>query len=130
MRKENSSSETHFHTLYAPSTCIVQKSLEPKQPISHDVTKAAGHNKQEGEWACGPAAVPGFMDQRDGCEGGTKPMHPNSAVGGPALVSLIVSPHDIACVAEWHLHRYVLDIVTFCACQASFYAVISHHQLF
>ena len=47
---EKHSSEPHFHTLHTPSTCIVQKSLKPKQAISHDVTKAAGHNKQEGGW--------------------------------------------------------------------------------
>lgn len=60
--------------------------------------------------------VPGFMDQRDGCEGGTKPMHPNLAVGGPALHSLIASSHDMARLAEWRLDRCDFDIVTFFAC--------------
>lgn len=46
------------------------------------------------------AAVPGFRDRRDGCEGGTKPMHPNLVVGGPASGSLIVSPHDMARLAK------------------------------
>lgn len=68
----------------------------------------------------GTAAVPGLpgiMDQRSGCEGVTKPMHPNLAVGGPALASLIVSPPDMARPAEWRWNRCVFDIVTFDACQ-------------
>jgi hypothetical protein len=47
---EKLSSETHLHTLHTPSTCIVQNSMKPKQASGHDVTKAAGCNKQEGEW--------------------------------------------------------------------------------
>lgn len=74
---------------------------EASQPASHlpHVTKAAGHNKQEGGWV-EHAAVPGFRDRRDGCEGGTKPMHPNLAVDGPASVSLIARPHDMARLAN------------------------------
>lgn len=72
--------------------------------------------QQTGRWV-EKAAVPGFRDRRDGCEGGTKPMQPNLAVGGPALASLIASPHDMARLAEWRLNRCVLDIVTFFACQ-------------
>ena len=44
-------------------------------------------------------------------------MHPNLAVGGPALASSIVSPHDMARLARWRLHRCVFDIVTFFVCQ-------------
>jgi hypothetical protein len=44
-------------------------------------------------------------------------MQPNLAVGGPALASLIVRPHDIARLAKWRLNRRVFDIVTFSACQ-------------
>lgn len=44
------SSDFHFYTLHTPSTCIVQILMKPKQASGHGVTKAAGHNKQEGEW--------------------------------------------------------------------------------
>ena len=43
-------------------------------------------------------------------------MHPNPAVDGPALDSLIVSPHDMARLAKWRLKRCDFDIVTFFAC--------------
>lgn len=96
----------------------MQNSLKPKQASSHDVTKTTGHNKQEGEWGLQRyLTLSGFMDQRDGCEGGTKPMHPSLAVGGPALTPLIVSPHDMARLVKWRLDHCVFDIVTFFACQ-------------
>jgi hypothetical protein len=86
--------------------------MKPKQASSHDVTKAAGHNKQEGEW--GPRRCLDFSIS------GHASALPNLVFGGPAncWLSLIVGgPHDMARLAKWRLNHYVFDIVTFFACQ-------------
>lgn len=84
-----------------------------KAEANHNVTKAADHNKQEVGGDCSGAWIHGSACRM----GGTKPMQPNLAAGGPALASLIASPHDMARLTKWRLNRCVSDIVTFLACQ-------------
>ncbi|KAJ4988638.1 hypothetical protein SVAN01_05929 [Stagonosporopsis vannaccii] len=112
MQKKNSARKAIWHTLHTPSTCIVGGHEAEASPRFQGYQGSGA--QQTGRW--GPQRC---LDSRIGVTAvrETKPMDPNLAVGGPALASLIASPHDMARLAHWRVNRGVFDIVTFLASQ-------------